>query len=90
MGCELKEWNKWISGIAIVCIVVFSVYEWLRHPLPIHEGKIKIKSLKDSVNVYTDIYGVPHVFAGNEKDLFFFRPDSVADKKETRTKRNPY
>ena len=71
MGCELKEWNKWISGIAIVCIVVFSVYEWLRHPLPIHEGKIKIKSLKDSVNVYTDIYGVPHVFAGNEKDLFF-------------------
>ena len=67
----MKEWNKWISGIAIVCIVVFSVYEWLRHPLPIHEGKIKIKSLKDSVNVYTYIYGVPHVFAGNEKDLFF-------------------
>ena len=71
MGCELKDWKKWIGGIAIICIVVFSIYEWLRHPLPIHEGKIKIESLHDSVNVYTDFYGVPHVYAENEKDLFF-------------------
>jgi len=56
-------------GIAVLLVVVF--VEWLRHPLPIIDGEIKIPSLKNKVDVYTDDYGVPHVYAKNESDLFF-------------------
>ena len=45
--------------------------EWLRHPLPILDGEIKIPSLTNKVDVYTDEYGVPHVYAETESDLFF-------------------
>ena len=53
----------------IVAPVLF--YEWLRHPLPIYEGEVVLEPLLNNVEVYTDEYGVPHVFAENEKDLFF-------------------
>ena len=56
-------------GIAVLVVVVF--VEWLRHPLPILDGEIKIPSLTNKVDVYTDDYGVPHVYAENESDLFF-------------------
>ena len=48
-------------GIAVLVVVVF--VEWLRHPLPILDGEIKIPSLTNKVDVYTDEYGVPHVYA---------------------------
>ena len=56
-------------GIAVLVVVVF--VEWLRHPLPILDGEIKIPSLTNKVDVYTDEYGVPHVYAETESDLFF-------------------
>ena len=56
-------------GIAVLVVVVF--IEWLRHPLPILDGEIKIPSLTNKVDVYTDEYGVPHVYAETESDLFF-------------------
>ena len=40
-------------GIAVLLVVVF--VEWLRHPLPIIDGEIKIPSLKNKVDVY-----IPH------------------------------
>ncbi len=40
-------------------------------PLPDYKGTLNIPGLKDTVEVYTDTYGVPHVFARNEDDLFF-------------------
>ena len=60
----------------LVVVIMFSIVsyffmEWLRHPLPIIEGSIKIEALKEVVDVYTDEFGVPHVFANNEEDLFF-------------------
>ena len=30
-----------------------------------------IKGLNKSVDIYTDAFGVPHVFAQNEEDLFY-------------------
>ena len=60
---------KIVLGIAVLVVVVF--VEWLRHPLPILDGEIKIPSLTNKVDVYTDEYGVPHVYAETESDLFF-------------------
>jgi penicillin G amidase len=34
-------------------------------------GNIKIKGIKDSVAIYRDGYGVPHIVAQNESDLYF-------------------
>ena len=57
-------------GLTIVFLSVL-FFEWLRHPLPILEGRLQILGLENSVDVYTDPYGVPHVYADNERDLFF-------------------
>ena len=38
--------------------------------LPAYEGIVPMTKIKDTVEVFTDQFGVPHVFANNEKDLF--------------------
>jgi len=38
--------------------------------LPKYEGTISIQGIIDTVSVFTDDYGIPHVFAENENDLF--------------------
>ena len=53
------------AGIVLVAV------EWLDHPLPVYEGQERLRGLKEVVDVYTDDYGVPHVFAKNEEDLFY-------------------
>ena len=52
-------------------MILVTAYAWLFPSLPQYEGEIKIPKLKTRVDVYTDSYGVPHVFADNEEDLFF-------------------
>ena len=44
---------------------------WFNHPDLQYEGEKKVLGISSSVDVYTDSFGVPHVFAKNEKDLFF-------------------
>ena len=39
--------------------------------LPVYEGSITVAGIEDTVEVFTDQFGVPHVFAENEDDLFF-------------------
>ena len=60
-----------ITGSLLLSVSLFGFLKWINPPLPQYKGKIKISSLIDSVHVYTDSYGVPHIFANNEKDLFF-------------------
>jgi len=40
-------------------------------PLPQLAGELQVPGLQDEVKVYRDGYGVPHIFADNEHDLFF-------------------
>ena len=54
-----------IAGLLLV------LFEWLRHPLPVIKGTHPISVLSKKVDIYTDKYGVPHIFAENEQDLFF-------------------
>ena len=55
----------------ILGIMFLSFYRWLDHPLPQYQGEKRLPNLKSTVDVYTDPFGVPHVFAQNEEDLFF-------------------
>jgi penicillin amidase len=43
----------------------------VHHPLPKTKGKLHLQELHEPVEVITDHYGVPHIYARNEADLFF-------------------
>ncbi|MCF6239003.1 MAG: penicillin acylase family protein, partial [Candidatus Marinimicrobia bacterium] len=65
----------WMALVVIV-VLVGIIFGWLKlgylkGPLAVHEGQLTMSQLTAPVNVYTDDYGVPHVYAENEEDLFF-------------------
>ncbi len=54
--------------------VVFSIilFKYMFHvSLPQYSGSKQLPGVDDSVEVFFDQYGTPHVFATNEKDLFY-------------------
>lgn len=58
--------------IGAVCLILgVAYYQLLVRPLPSTRGEIALPGLKETVEVYRDPYGVPHIFARNEEDLFF-------------------
>lgn len=51
---------------------VSGFYNYKRRPaLAVYEGSLKAPGLTGEAHVYRDQYAVPHVFADNERDLFF-------------------
>ncbi len=65
----------WVALVVIIVLIIVVVgwlkYFYLKGPLAVHEGQLNMPQLSAPVNVYTDEYGVPHVYAENEEDLFF-------------------
>ncbi|HUT55120.1 MAG TPA: penicillin acylase family protein [bacterium] len=39
--------------------------------LAVYDGRLKVPGLQGEADVYRDSYGVPHIFADNDHDLFF-------------------
>ena len=66
-----KKTKATVTVVFILGIIFLSFYRWLDHPLPQYIGEKRLPNLKSPVDVYTDPFGVPHVFAQNEEDLFF-------------------
>jgi penicillin amidase len=46
-------------------------YLFLRRPLPKRKGNLSFQELHEPVEIITDRYGVPHIYAENEDDLYF-------------------
>ena len=68
----MKIKTKWGLGLVLITILFVALFwRWLHSPLPQYVGEKKLPPLQKKVDVYTDRFGVPHVFAENEKDLFF-------------------
>jgi len=68
----MKNKIKWILGFGLMfCLSMVLFWNWLHAPVPQYVGEKKLAPLQKKVNVYTDSFGVSHVFAENEKDLFF-------------------
>lgn len=60
------------ASIARLTGLAGGVYSILaRRPLPKTKGKLHLQELHEPVEVITDRYGVPHIYARNETDLFF-------------------
>ena len=60
-----------ILGVVVVALFVWLKFVYLKGPIAVNEGQLSMSQLSAPVNVYTDEYGVPHVYAENEEDLFF-------------------
>ncbi|RJQ80190.1 MAG: penicillin acylase family protein [Desulfobacteraceae bacterium] len=60
-------------GVLVIGIIAFytAFQVFFRMAVPVYTGKILIDGLKTKVEVRTDDYGVPHIFAENADDLFF-------------------
>jgi penicillin amidase len=62
-----------IAGILLVGLG--SGYLWFQHTLkkrlPEMSGELSVKGLTDKVEIIRDTYGVPHIFAKNETDMYF-------------------
>ncbi|GIT32353.1 MAG: hypothetical protein Ct9H300mP2_4320 [Candidatus Neomarinimicrobiota bacterium] len=59
------------SVIGLLFFLFLLIMIYLHHPLPVYDGEKILPGFKDPVDVYTDPYGVPHIIAQNEKDLFY-------------------
>ncbi len=58
-----------IAGVAGAAYGAY--YAFMHRPLPKTKGKLQLQGLHEPVEVLTDQYGVPHIYAHNEDDLYF-------------------
>ena len=69
-----KGWRIFLSISAFFLIIILTIsilsYRLLNKSLPKMGGSLVLSILNQPVEVYRDEYGVPHIFAGNESDLF--------------------
>jgi len=71
--------KKWISIIGVILLGLILVvagggYLWfqqaIKKSLPQTSGEVALGGLKEDVEIIRDIYGVPHIYAKNEPDLY--------------------
>lgn len=69
----MKQFFRYIAFFAILIFGVIGLaYYWtIVRPQPDYEATIELPGLNESVTIHWDEYGVPHIFATNEEDLYF-------------------
>jgi penicillin amidase len=61
-----------LSLIAIAVIAGFIIVRGIKHSaIPQYKGELIVSGLGSDVTVYRDERGMPHIYAGNEHDLYF-------------------
>ncbi len=62
-----------VLGIVVVLGIVAGggAYYVMRQPFPESDGLVAVQGLQDEVHIYRDEYGIPHIYANNQDDLFF-------------------
>jgi penicillin amidase len=65
-------WKKTFLLAANLSGFVGGTYSLLtKRPVPQKSGIRHLKGVHDSIEIITDCYGVPHIYANNEDDLYF-------------------
>ena len=69
----LKKLIILLGGFSLLIIVVSltGYYYFVRLPLPMTNGELRVKGLAAPVKILRDEWGVPHIYAANRHDLFF-------------------
>ena len=57
--------------LSAVVLIIIALYIYLQNPPIVYSGKMELLGLQEKVDIFTDNFGVPHIFANNEADLFF-------------------
>lgn len=65
--------TKLLIFIVILLLGFFGLaFYWTFYkPLPDYEAKITLNGISENVDIHWDPYGVPHVYANNEQDLYY-------------------
>ena len=71
-----RTWRKRLAFLlfallALVLLIVFSGYLYLRQSLPQLEGQFRIDGLAEPVEIVRDRYAVPHIYAQSWNDAHF-------------------
>lgn len=68
----MKLLKKILLGVLIlVVLIAIGLFFWLKSFKPDLNTELQLKGLKNPVEVLYDDYGIPHVYAQNEEDLFY-------------------
>ncbi|CUT02631.1 penicillin acylase family protein, partial [Candidatus Kryptobacter tengchongensis] len=72
----MSKFAKFIAGISFILLVLLIAviilsYKLITRSHPKLEGTLKTHFLIDTVYIYRDENGIPHIFAKNEHDLYF-------------------
>ncbi len=61
------------AGVVVFLVLIGGLFLWqtVRRPWPETEGTLSVPGLQAPVEIVRDEYGVPHIYAQNERDLFF-------------------
>ena len=69
-----------VSVLLALLIIIPSVfYIIVQRSYSVVDGTVHLKGLKAEVDVYRDSWGVPHIYAQNEEDLFFAQERNYSD-----------
>jgi acyl-homoserine lactone acylase PvdQ len=55
--------------LILLTFLTFNIY--FEYDIPEYNGTQTVVGLQDTVEIFTDFYGVPHIFANNNEDLFY-------------------
>ena len=69
-----RSWN-WALVVPLIlsisgCLSALKKYE-SQPALAQYDGELKLAGLSGQVDIYRDSYGIPHIFADHDRDLFF-------------------
>src|SRR5260221_13159442 len=65
-------WQRTLAAAAgLAGLAGGAYYILMRRTPPKTKSELRLQGLHESVEVITDRYGVPHIYAQNEDDLFF-------------------
>jgi penicillin amidase len=66
----MPNW-KIIVAVSVSLLISLGYYTIVERPKPKVNGSIQLQGIEDRVEIYRDSYGVPHIYAESERDLFF-------------------
>lgn len=60
-----------LIAAAIVIAFLLTINVYYNSNTPTYDGQLTFRGIADTVEVYTDEYGMPYIFSKNNEDLFF-------------------
>ncbi len=67
---KVIKWIFILAGVGIIG-VISAIFIYMQSSRPVYHGEMHNRGVQQEVKVYYDNFGIPHIFAKNEKDAYF-------------------